>query len=93
MLVGAMGFSVLQTIQTSYGVHIASYVMNMGGSFPGAKWPGHEVDPSPQLLLSLRMSGTIHLHPLYACMLWTGKTFLKFFNKLNQFLLVTQTRV
>jgi hypothetical protein len=33
---------------TGYGANPASYSMGSGVSFLGVKWPGHEVDYSPQ---------------------------------------------
>jgi hypothetical protein len=39
--------SLLQIVETDYEVHPTSYPMGTGGSFPGGKRPGREVDHSP----------------------------------------------
>jgi len=46
-LVGEENFSLWHHVQTISGAHRASYPMGTGGSFPGAKWLGHEANPSP----------------------------------------------
>jgi hypothetical protein len=40
-------FSLLQIVQTGSGVHLTSYKMGTGGSFPGVKRPESESDHSP----------------------------------------------
>jgi hypothetical protein len=39
-------FSHFHSIQTSFGVHPASYPTGTGGSFPGGDQPGREADHS-----------------------------------------------
>jgi hypothetical protein len=36
-------------VQTGCGAHPASYPMDIGGSFPGVKWPGREADHSTSI--------------------------------------------
>jgi hypothetical protein len=44
---GRVNFSLLYIIQTVSGVHPTSYLMGIGGSFPGVKRQGREADHSP----------------------------------------------
>jgi hypothetical protein len=44
--VAAGNFSLLRHVQTGSGARPASYPMGSGGSFPGVKRPGREVDHS-----------------------------------------------
>jgi hypothetical protein len=59
-------FSLLQIIQTSSEVHPASYPMGTGGSFPGLKRQGREVDHSNscrgQENVDLYIHSNIRLH-------------------------------
>jgi hypothetical protein len=40
-------FSLVRVVQTGSGVHLTSYSMGTGGSFPGVKRPRCEADHSP----------------------------------------------
>jgi hypothetical protein len=48
ILAGTWDFYLLQNVQTSCGAHTASYLIGVGGYFPGIMWPGPDVDRSPQ---------------------------------------------
>jgi len=74
---GTREYSLLQNVQTGFGVHSASYSMGTKGSFPGG-YSGYRVKFAAHLLLGpmLRMSAAISLHPFtpYTFMVWKGKT-------------------
>jgi hypothetical protein len=46
---GARDFSLLRSIQTGSGAHLASYPMGTGALSPGVKRPGRETDHSSPL--------------------------------------------
>jgi hypothetical protein len=50
----------LQSIQTGFGAHPASYPIGIRGTFRGIKQPKREAD---QLVLRLIMSEAVGLHP------------------------------
>jgi len=71
MLAGARDFSLLQNIQTE--AYPASYWMDSGACSQRVKQLGCELNQSPPSSARLRMSGTVHLLPLYTFMALTGK--------------------
>jgi len=69
--------------QTCSAVHPSHLFIGYLGSFPGLTWPGRKVDHSLHLGPGSRMSGAIRLRPLYAFMVWTGKTTIFHFPSKN----------
>jgi hypothetical protein len=53
------------------------------GFFSRGKAAGVKLITHQQLVLKLRMSGVIHLLPLYALMAWTGQTSPIFYIEIN----------
>jgi hypothetical protein len=43
---GAIGLSLLKSVQTGSGTHSASYPMGTGAVSPGLRWSEHEADHS-----------------------------------------------
>jgi hypothetical protein len=63
--VGVGNFSLHQHIQNGNGAQPASYPMGIGDSFPGVKWPGHEIDHSPPSTADAKNAQTILPLPQY----------------------------
>jgi hypothetical protein len=57
-----MEFSLLQIVQTGSGVHPNSYPMGTGGSIPGVRRPGREVDHSPPTSAEVKKNMDIYMH-------------------------------
>jgi hypothetical protein len=74
-LVGPRHFSLLQNVQTSHGVHTATYTMGTVGSFPCLQQLVHKADTHVHVVPSLAMSDTTPTlpHTLTAC---TGTVFV-----------------
>jgi hypothetical protein len=61
-------FSLLYVVQTGSGVHLTSYPMGTGGSFPGVKLPGREADYSPPASAEVKKMWIYTSIPPYAFM-------------------------
>jgi len=69
--VAARDFSLIQNIQSSSGLHVVSYSLSTGTSFPRGE-AGYEADHAFCVQPTLRMSGAIPLLPICAFMACTG---------------------
>jgi hypothetical protein len=55
----ARDFSVLHTVQTGSGAHLAFCRMGLRALSPGIKWPGHEADNSPPSSAEVENGGAL----------------------------------
>jgi hypothetical protein len=55
-------FSLLQIVQTDYGVHPISYPMGTGSSLPGVKRPGREAGHSPPAIVEVKRNVDLYIH-------------------------------
>jgi hypothetical protein len=61
---GAENFSLHYRVQNGSEAQLASFPVGTGGSFPGVKRPGREVDHSPPSIIIYRLG--VALLPLFA---------------------------
>jgi hypothetical protein len=61
--------SLLHVVQTGSGTHPASNPMGTGGSFPGVKRPGREVDHSPPSSAEVKNTWSYISTPPYVFMM------------------------